>query len=86
MWFTYVLKSEKNGRFYTGYTSNIDNRIKEHNSLNGSVYTSKNALYTLLFFEAFRDKRDATKAEKFWKSGYGREVLKDKIKYSLETG
>jgi len=50
------------------------------------VYTSKNAPYTLLFFEAFRDKRDATKAEKFWKSGYGREVLKDKIKYSLETG
>ena len=47
MWFTYVLKSEKNGRFYTGYTSNIDNRIKEHNSLNGSVYTSKNAPYTL---------------------------------------
>jgi len=85
MWYVYVLRSVKNNRLYTGYTSDLKNRITEHNSKAGSVYTSKNAPYKLLFYEAYTDKRDATKAEVFWKSGYGREVLKDKLKYSLGT-
>ena len=66
-----------------GYTSNLENRLNKHNSKQGGSYTSKNAPFEILFYEAFKDKRDATKAEKFWKTGYGREVLKDKIKYSL---
>jgi len=84
MWFTYILRSKKNSKLYTGYTANIINRLDEHNSKQGSVYTSKNGPFDLIFYEAFKDKLDATKAELFWKSGYGREVLKDKIKYSLE--
>jgi putative endonuclease len=84
MWFSYVLRSKKNFRLYTGFTNDINRRFKEHNSKNGGKYSLKNAPFELVFFEAFKDKRDATKAEIFWKSGYGREVLKDKIKYSLE--
>lgn len=86
MWFAYVLKSKKNGRLYVGYIADIDNRLREHNKKQGGSYTSKNAPFDLIFYEAFLDKRDATKAELFWKSGYGREVLKDKIKYSLLGG
>ncbi|PIU73861.1 excinuclease ABC subunit C [Candidatus Shapirobacteria bacterium CG06_land_8_20_14_3_00_40_12] len=84
MYFTYVLRSLKNKRLYTGYTSDLKSRFIEHNSKKGGTYTSKNAPLELVFYEAFKDKRDATKAELFWKTGYGREVLKDKIKYSLE--
>ena len=84
MWFTYVLRSKKNHSLYAGYTGDINKRFKEHNKKIGSKYTSRNAPFELIFFEAFKDKRDATAAEVFWKSGYGREVLKDKIKYSLE--
>lgn len=83
MWYTYVLRSLKNLTLYTGYTSDLRNRFKDHNSKQGSKYTSRNAPFEILFYEAFKDKRDAIKAEKFWKTGYGREVLKDKIKYSL---
>jgi putative endonuclease len=86
MWYVYVLKSLKNCRLYTGFTSNLKLRVAEHNSLRGGAYTSRNGPFILMFFEAYRDKRDATKAELFWKSGYGREVLKDKIKYSLDKG
>ena len=85
MWFAYVLRSKKNLRLYTGFTKDIKRRFDEHNKKQGGEYSSKNAPFDLIFFEAFRDKRDATRAEKFWKSGYGREVLKDKIKYSLEN-
>lgn len=84
MYYVYILRSLKNKKLYTGYTSDLENRLKKHNTKQGGEYTSKNAPFEILFYEAFRNKRDATKAEKFWKTGYGREVLKDKIKYSLE--
>jgi len=83
MWFTYVLRSFKNKRLYTGFTSDINRRLKEHNSKKGGDYSSKNAPFELIFFEAYKDKRDATSAEKYFKTGHGREVLKDKVKYSL---
>ncbi len=35
--------------------------------------------YKLIFYEAYINKLDAHKAEKFFKSGYGKEVLKDKL-------
>lgn len=85
MWYVYVLKSLKNGRLYTGYTRDLKNRFKEHNTKQGGNYSSKNAPFSLIFYEAYIDKRDATKGEMFFKTGYGREVLKDKVKYSLET-
>ena len=83
MWYVYVLKSKKNSRLYTGFTSNLKIRLEQHNMKCGGVYTSKNGPFDLIYYESYKDKRDATKAELFWKSGYGREVLKDKIKYSL---
>ena len=85
MWYVYVLKSRLNKRLYTGYTLNIKLRLEEHNSKQGGIYTLKNGPFDLVYFESYRDKRDATKAELFWKSGYGRDVLKDKVKYSLES-
>ena len=71
VYYAYVLRSLKNQSLYVGYTSDLKNRLVKHNSKQGGEY------------EAFKDKRDAINAEKFWKSGYGREVLKDKIQYSL---
>ena len=85
MWFVYVLRSLKDHTLYTGYTENINRRFRDHNSKNGSIYTSKHAPFELLFIEGFKDKRDATSAELYWKSGHGREVLKDKLKYSLQV-
>jgi putative endonuclease len=50
MYFVYVLISEKDNQFYTGYTSDLENRLKEHNS--GSVYSTKNRLpLRLVYFE-----------------------------------
>ena len=84
MWYVYVLQSLKNKSLYVGYTADLKKRVQDHNSKNGSIYTSRNAPFRLVFYEAYLDKRDATKGEEFFKSGYGREVLKDKIKYSLD--
>ena len=80
MYYVYVLKSTKNKRLYTGLTNNLKRRFKEHNEKRGSHYTSKNAPFDLIFYEAYLNKNDAAEAEIFFKSGYGREVLKDKLK------
>ena len=83
MFYTYVLLSLKNGTLYIGSTSDLKQRVEVHNHGLGGEYTKKNRPYKLIFYEAFLSKKDATKQETFYKSGYGREVLKEKIEDSL---
>lgn len=85
MFYVYVLKSRKNGRLYTGYTDDLRRRIEEHNCKKGCEYTKRNAPFDLIFYEAYVAKKDATKAERFFKSGYGREVLKGKLENYLNN-
>lgn len=84
MYYVYVLLSLKNKRFYVGCTEDLKKRVGEHNKGIGSTFTKHNRPYKLIFYEAFLDKKDATKQELFYKSGYGREVLKEKIKNSVD--
>ena len=81
MWYLYILESLKNHYLYVGITSSVIRRLREHNDGIGGAYTSKNRPFKLIFYEAYLDKRDAMEAERFFKSGYGREVLKDKLKH-----
>ena len=79
MWYVYILRSKNNKRLYVGRTNDLKRRFNEHNSKRGGGYTSKNAPFDLIYYEAFINKEDATKDELFFKSGYGREVLKSKL-------
>lgn len=83
MYYAYVLWSDKSKRLYIGSTSDLKKRIHEHNSGKGGKYSKKNKPFILVFYEAYISKTDALKQELFYKSGYGREVLKDKIGNSL---
>ena len=49
-YYTYVLQSQKDGRFYTGYTVNLRKRLNEHNS-NLSRYTKNRAPFRLIYFQ-----------------------------------
>ncbi len=79
MFYIYVLMSLKNKRLYTGFTNDLKRRFKEHNEKRGGVYTSKAGPFEIIFYEAYLNKKDAMKAERFFKTGYGREVLNDKL-------
>ncbi len=82
MHYVYVLKSIKDNKLYIGKTDNLEIRFKEHNQ--GKVRSTKSRIpFKLIFYEAFSNKTDAGRDELFFKSGYGKEVLKEKIKYSL---
>jgi len=63
MYYVYVLKNKINGDLYVGYSDNLKKRFEEHNK--GKVKSTKNFIpWTLIYYEAYRDKRDATKRER----------------------
>ncbi len=80
MWYFYVLESLKDGALYKGYTDDLKRRfLSEHNRKRGGSYTKKHAPFKLIYYEAYLEKADAMKSERFFKTGYGREVLNDKL-------
>jgi len=75
MHYVYILGSNKTGRKYIGQTSNLKNRIAEHNA-KLTKSTKPGVPWKLIYYEAFWDKTDALREERFLKSGKGRERIK----------
>ncbi|MDP3971147.1 MAG: GIY-YIG nuclease family protein [bacterium] len=78
MFYTYVLKSHKDGKLYIGWTNNLQLRIKLHNY--GKVKSTKNRRpLNLVYYEACLNKTNAIAREKALKTGFGRSYLKKRI-------
>ena len=74
----YILKSLKDGKFYTGYTSNLVKRIESHNR--GSNKSTKHRRpLELVYAESVDTKREAIERERFLKSLKG-SYLKTQLK------
>lgn len=84
MYYVYVLKSEKDGNYYIGYTSNLEKRIVEHND-GVSKSTSYRWPLELIYYEASRNIKDAMHREKYLKTTYGHRYLKSRLKIDMET-
>jgi len=85
MFYVYVLQSNKDGQFYTGYTNNLKDRIKEHN-LGISKSTSYRQPLTLVYYEACLNRKDAMHRENYLKTTWGKRYIKNRIKnYMLEN-
>ena len=68
--FVYILSNKNNSTLYTGVTSDIVVRIKEHKEkLNSKSFTAKYNLNKLVYFEAFQMIGDAISKEKQIKAG-----------------
>lgn len=78
--FYYVYALERNdGKMYLGYTSNLKKRLEEHNQgLN--VSTKPYRPLKCIYYEACRDKEDAKRREKYFKTSQGRRLLKRRLK------
>lgn len=78
MYFTYVLKSKKDGNLYTGWSDNLEKRVKAHNQ--GLVVATKNRIpLILIYYEACLSKEKAIEREKQLKTGFGRAYLKRRV-------
>lgn len=74
----YLLKSLANGKSYTGSTHKDDpiKRLQSHN--NGKVKSTKSGRpWELIYNEKFDNYTEARKKELFFKTGKGRELLKN---------
>lgn len=75
MYYVYIIRSTKEGKFYTGITNDIDRRLEEHDQGKVSTRTTYNrGPFELIHVEIVEDRISARKLEKFFKSGFGREV------------
>jgi len=76
MYSVYILYSPSFKKPYTGYTANMEERLKSHNSLATKGYTVKYRPWVLVHIEEFETKKDALKRERELKSGKGREFIR----------
>ncbi len=84
-YYTYVLWSLKDKKFYTGWTVDLQSRFAKHQS--GLVISTRNRLpLVLVYYEACRDKEDAKARERFLKSGMGERFLRTRMKNFLSQG
>ena len=77
MYYVYVLKSEDHYRFYVGFTQDVEKRLKEHNK--GKTKSTKGwKPWELFFVEELPTRLEAREREKYLKSGYGKQWIKEK--------
>ena len=82
MYYTYVLRSVKDKKFYTGYTKDLKLRFEQHN--NGIVESTEDRRpLELIYYEACNDEYDARKREKYFKTFHGKMFLKKRLKSYL---
>jgi putative endonuclease len=62
MYYTYIVECS-DGTLYTGFTVNLEKRIKTHNEKKGAKYTRGRTPVTLKYYEQFENKTDAIKRE-----------------------
>lgn len=78
MYYTYVLKSNKDTNLYVGSTNNLKRRLEQH--LSGKVFATKSRMpLKLVYYEACLDKHKSILREKYFKTGFGRRFLKSRI-------
>jgi len=69
-YFAYVLCSQKDGRLYTGYTSNLEKRLRDHNAGNTKSLRYRRPL-KLVYYEEFNTKTEAIARERYFKTPEG---------------
>ncbi len=79
MFYTYLLESNKNGQWYIGYTSDLKQRLKEHNQ--GLNLSTKRYLpWRVVYYEACENEQDARRRERYLKTTQGGRLLKRRLK------
>ena len=79
MYYTYVLKSQKDTKFYVGFTNNLKLRFEQHQG--GFVDVTKNRRpLKLIYYEACIDRNDAVKREKYLKTYHGKMFIRKRLK------
>ncbi len=78
MYYTYILESIKDKKLYIGFTHDLRKRFLEHQ--NGLVVSTRDRRpLKLAYYEACNNKFKALNREKYFKTGFGRKFLENRI-------
>ena len=81
-YYTFVLKSKKDHKMYTGYTKDLKLRFELHRK--GLVESTKDRRpLNLIYYEACLSQKDALHREKYLKTHYGKMFIKNRLKSYL---
>ena len=82
MFYTYVLRSETDGNFYSGFTKDLKLRFEQH--CKGFVESTKDRRpLKLIYYEACLMQEDALKRERYFKTYNGKRFLHKRLKSYL---
>lgn len=77
--YVYVLMSLKDNKFYVGFTTDLINRLKEHEK--GLVKSTRNRRpLKLIYWEGCLNQSDATRREKYLKTAWGKRYIKNRLR------
>ena len=78
-YYVYVLQSKLTGDLYKGYTSDLKQRLSEHNK--GLNFSTKTKIpWNTIHYEAYLNEKDAIRREKYLKSSQGMRLLRRMLK------
>jgi len=80
MYYVYIIKSEIVEKYYIGYTSNIINRLKHHNS-GANRSTKPFHPWKIIYTETYNTKKEAWLRERQIKSYKGGEAFKKLVNH-----
>jgi len=83
-YYVYILKSIKKRFIYTGYTTDLGRRFKEHNNRE-ELSTKHYAPFDLIHYEAYRNQKDAKRREGYLKTTKGKTTLRTMLKEYFEN-
>lgn len=76
MYYVYILQGQKDDNFYTGFTSDLKRRLREHRE--GSTLSTKDRRpVRLIYYEAYLLEEDARARERYLKTSMGKRVIKN---------
>ena len=78
MFYIYILENEK-GKHYIGYTNDLEDRLKRHNT-NQVKWTSNKGPWKIIYSEYFESKPDAYKRERQIKRYKGGNAFKELLR------
>ncbi len=84
MFYVYILKSQKDGNLYIGFTNDIRRRLLKHNL--GKIFSTKSRRpLKLIYCEICLNEKDARKREKYLKTGVGHRFINQRLRYFFEN-
>ena len=82
-YYTYILKSIRDGQFYTGFTNDLRKPSSHHATGQFISNVDRRPLDLLSYYKAYMDQVDAFAREEYLKTGMGKHYIKNRLKRFL---